>query len=168
MQSMSRKTSEYLPGILNGVTGVGVLLLSFVVELRFAVSSALAKPLGLIIVALGMSLAIWASVHIKSAILGEVEPRIEVLVQEGPYRFVRHPVYLGMTIALIGATIALRSWLGMIGVFLLFLPSEIYRARLEDRALLRKFGTNWTNYAAQTSFVFPFFGKAKGSDSTLE
>jgi len=161
---MARKTSEYLPGILNAVSGAVVLLLSFVVELRLPPSSELAKPLGLIFVALGMSLAIWASVHIKSAILGEVEPRIQVLVQEGPYRFVRHPVYLGMTVAFLGATIALRSWVGMIGVLLLFLPSVIYRARLEDEALFRRFGSEWVNYAVQTGFILPLVGKAKSTD----
>lgn len=161
---MNRNIREYLPGILNGVTGVGVLLISFLVELRIPMSREIAKPLGLIVVGLGMALAIWASVYIKSAIMGEIEPRLEILVREGPYRFERHPVYLGMTIALLGVTVALRSWAGLIGVFLLFLPSEIYRARLEDKALFRKFGNEWMNYAAQTGFMLPLIGKAQSTD----
>jgi protein-S-isoprenylcysteine O-methyltransferase Ste14 len=69
---------------------------------------------------------------------------------------VRHPVYLGMTIALLGAAISLRSWPGMVAVLLLFLPSEIYRAWLEERALSAKFGGEWLKYAARTSFILPF------------
>jgi protein-S-isoprenylcysteine O-methyltransferase Ste14 len=158
---MSRKTSEYLPAILNGVTGIGVLLMRFFVDLRFPIPKEIAKPSGLFIVALGMFLVIWASLYIREAMWGEVEPRLNVLVQEGPYRFVRHPVYLGMTIALAGATVTLRSWLGIIGVFFLFLPTEIYRARLEEGALSRKFGDEWKRYATRTGFILPFVGKRK-------
>jgi len=158
---MNRNSGEYLPGILNAVTAVAVLLISFLVEFRFPASKELAKPLGLFIVALGMSLVIWASFHIRGAILGEVEPRLDILVRDGPYLFVRHPVYLGMTIALVGAVVAFRSWPGLIGVLLLFLPSEIYRAKLEDKALSRKFGDEWANYAVQTGFILPLIGKER-------
>jgi protein-S-isoprenylcysteine O-methyltransferase Ste14 len=156
---MNRNMNEYLPAILNIVTVVGVLLISFLVELRFPMPKGMAKFLGLFIVYAGMALVIWAAVHIKGALAGMVEPRLDVLVRDGPYRFVRHPVYLGMTIALVGTAVALRSWLGLIGVFLLFLPTEIYRARLEEKALARKFGSEWENYAAQTGFILPFIGK---------
>jgi protein-S-isoprenylcysteine O-methyltransferase Ste14 len=152
---MTRNANEFIPAILNGVSGIGIFLISFLVDWRFPMSKATAKPLGMLIVAAGMALVIWAAVHIKRAFLGEVEPRLEILVQNGPYRFIRHPVYLGMTIAIAGLTIALRSWLGLIGVFLLFLPSEIYRAKLEERALLHKFGGKWENYKARTGFILP-------------
>jgi protein-S-isoprenylcysteine O-methyltransferase Ste14 len=156
--NMNRNTSEYLPSILNVVAAVGVSLISFFVELRFPISKEIAKFGGLFIVAIGMGLVIWAAAHIRGAFLGEVEPRLDVLVQDGPYRFVRHPVYLGMTIALAGIPVALRSWPGLIGVFVLFLPSEIYRARLEEKAMFRKFGSAWENYATQTGFILPRIG----------
>ena len=156
---INRNTNEYLPDILNVVTGVVVVLISFSVELRFQIPKGTAKFLGLFIMCTGMALFIWAAVHIKKGINGEVEPRLDVLVQDGPYRFVRHPVYLGITIALLGLVVVLRSWPGLISVFLLFLPSEIYRARLEEKALARKFGSVWENYATQTGFILPFIGK---------
>ena len=155
---INRNTNEYLPGILNVVT-LGVVLISFSVELRFQIPKETAKFLGLFIVCAGMALVIWAAVHIKRGIDGEVEPRLDVLVQDGPYRFVRHPVYLGITIALLGLVVVLRRWPGLISVFLLFLPREIYRERLEEKALARKFGSVWENYAAQTGFILPFIGK---------
>jgi len=156
---MNRNTNEYLPAILNVVTGIGVTLISFLVEFRFPMHKGTAKLLGLFIVYAGIALVIWAAMHIKGAFMGEVEPKLDVLVRDGPYRFVRHPVYLGMTIALAGLTVALRSWLGLIGVFLLFLPSEVYRAKLEEKALACKFGSEWEIYAAQTGFILPFIGK---------
>jgi len=92
---------------------------------------------------------------------GIVEPRLEVLVKDGPYRFVRHPVYLGNGIALVGVTILLRSWLGLLAVFLLFLPTELHRAKLEEQALAKKYGAEWESYAKRTSFFLPAFGPSR-------
>jgi protein-S-isoprenylcysteine O-methyltransferase Ste14 len=153
---MRHSASEYLPAVLNAIAGIGVLLISFLVELRFRLSAHLAKQIGIAIVALGMLIAVWAAYHLRGAFLGEVEPTGEELVQSGPYRFVRHPVYFGMTIALAGAAISLRSWIGLLGVFGAFMPSEIYRAKLEEKALRRKFGTEWEAYAGETGFLLPF------------
>ncbi len=168
---MKPNTSEYLPAILNAAAGVGVVLLSFLSlwleQLRFPVSTEIARPVGLFTICMGMSLVIWAAAHIKGAFLGEVEPKLNHLVHSGPYRLVRHPVYLGMTVALVGVPISLRNWLGLIGVFALFLPSVIYRAGLEEKALLRKFGSEWVYYATRTGLILPLIGKAKKAGLTL-
>jgi len=64
-----------------------------------------------------------------------------------------------MTIALLGPAVALRSWLGSIAVLLWFLPSENYRAKLEEQALARRFGKEGEDYASQTGFVVPSIHK---------
>jgi len=151
--------NEYLPGILNGVTGAGILIISILVEFRFPISKEISKLTGYSLVAAGMLLFVWAATHIKGAILGEVKPKIDVLVQIGPYRYIRHPVYLGITIALIGVTVSGRSWPGLIGVFLLFLPTAIYRAKLEEQELSKKFGEEWENYKSNTGFILPITRK---------
>jgi protein-S-isoprenylcysteine O-methyltransferase Ste14 len=160
--------NEYLPTILNVMTGAGVILITLFLDLRLSLARGVAKPVGIAIVYAGMALVVWAAFHIRGAFLGEVEPRLEALVQSGPYRFVRHPVYLGMTVALAGAAIAVRSWPGLIGLLLLFLPSEIYRARAEERALVRKFGRKWERYAARTGFMLPFVGTGVYNDYSKE
>jgi protein-S-isoprenylcysteine O-methyltransferase Ste14 len=147
---------QYLPGLLNVMAGLAVILISLLVDARLPFTRQIATGAGLFIVYAGMALVVWSVFHIRGAILGEVEPVLDTLVQGGPYRFVRHPVYLGMTVALAGGTIVMRSWTGLLAVFLLFLPSEIYRARLEERALSRKFGYEWERYAARTGFLLPF------------
>lgn len=147
---------EYLPGLLNGLAGITVLLTCFLVESRLSLPQEIARTVGILVVFGGMLLVIWAAFFLQATAFGEVKPRLNTLVKDGPYRFVRHPMYLGMTIALIGATIALRSWSGFLGVFLLFLPSEVYRAHLEEKELARKFGAEWENYAKQTNFILPF------------
>ncbi len=156
-----RLKDEYLPPILNGISGTGVLAVSIFTNLRMPIQKFVATLIGLIILYTGILVVVWATVFIKEAILGEVQPRLNILVKNGPYKFVRHPVYLGMTIALLGATIVTRNWLGMIGVFVLFLPSEIYRARLEEKALEKKFGVEWREYENKTSFLISFFNMTK-------
>lgn len=106
-----------------------------------------------------MSIVLYTTLYINGAFLSEVDPRLKVLVKDGPYRMVRHPVYLGMTIALARIPVALRSWAGLVGLLVLFLPSEIYRAMLEEKALSKNFGSEWDNYAAQTEFILPLIGR---------
>lgn len=149
---------EHLPAILDSVTALGVLIISFLVD-SLPVPKETARIGGSVILCAGALLMVWAAVYNKGAVLGEVRPQLDLLVRNGPYRFVRHPLYLGKTIALLGAAIILRSWPGLLAVFLLFLPSEIYRARVEEEALARKFGSEWENYAAQTPFFVPFIGR---------
>jgi protein-S-isoprenylcysteine O-methyltransferase Ste14 len=159
LATMTQSSDQYLPGILNGIVGMGVVLVSFLVDLRLPIAREPARLMGIALVVAGMALAVWAAAHLQSALLGEVEARRDELIQAEPYRFVRHPLYLGMTIALAGLALALRSVPGLIGALALFLPSEIYRAQLEEKALRRKFGEPWERYAAQTGFILPFIGK---------
>lgn len=155
---------EYLAPILNGISGICVLAVSFYTPFQIPIQKSVAKPIGFIILYAGIMIVLLAATHIKSAMLGEVQPRLHILVKDGPYKFVRHPVYLGMTIAFFGAAFIMRNWLGIIGVFTLFLPSEIYRARLEEKALEKKFGDEWREYKNRIRFFLPtFFSKYRTS-----
>lgn len=156
--NQKRGLREYLPSALNVISALIALSIGFIADIKLPISKSSAMVLGVLLILLGGFLFVWAASKIKEAILGEVEPRLSVLVKDGPYRLVRHPVYLGTTIMLAGATIALRSPLGFIAVFVLFLPTEVYRAKLEERALERKFKEEWKRYAAQTGFFIPKVG----------
>jgi len=156
---MNKTKNEFLPSVLNVIAAIVVFLISFFVEIRISICPEVAKSLGIFIVFFGMALVLWSSMHIREAFLGVVEPRLDVLIKSGPYKFIRHPVYLGLTIALTGIPVAMRSYFGLIGVFILFLPSEIYRAKLEEKALKSKFGSIWEEYSAQTGFMLPYVRK---------
>jgi protein-S-isoprenylcysteine O-methyltransferase Ste14 len=147
---------QSLTPILNGVTGALVICISLFIELRLPISKEISKSTGYILVAVGMLLVIWAFLQLKKASHGEVKPVFNILVKTGPYKYIRHPVYLGLTIALIGVALSMRSWLGLASVFILFLPTAIYRAKLEERELLKMFGERWKNYQNSTGFIFPF------------
>jgi protein-S-isoprenylcysteine O-methyltransferase Ste14 len=87
------------------------------------------------------------------AFLGEVEPVTDRLVTGGPYRLVRHPVYLGMLVTTLGIALALGSIWGLLLVAFAFLPMTLWRVRLEEAALAQRFGRVWEAYAAGTTYA---------------
>ncbi|RLD26284.1 MAG: hypothetical protein DRI75_12000, partial [Bacteroidetes bacterium] len=93
---------EYWPSTLNFISALVVFLISFFIETKISISKEILIKFGAIIVVFGMLIVFWATIYIKKAILGEIEPKLNILIKNGPYRFIRHPVYLGMTIALLG------------------------------------------------------------------
>jgi protein-S-isoprenylcysteine O-methyltransferase Ste14 len=114
-----------------------------------------AKIAGLLIFCLGMSLFAWAAICLKAGFFGNVRPASDVLVVRGPYRFVRHPLYLGMLLSTVGLVIGLSSLWGLIGTLLLFTPATMCRARVEEKAMARTFGQEWDAYVNRTGFMFP-------------
>ncbi|HEY9153247.1 MAG TPA: isoprenylcysteine carboxylmethyltransferase family protein, partial [Anaerolineales bacterium] len=76
------------------------------------------------------------------------------LIQNGPYAFLRHPMYFGAWVLFVGLTMLYPVW----AVFLLFIFSVISftgRARREESALSERFGEQWIQYKKRTSFLIP-------------
>jgi protein-S-isoprenylcysteine O-methyltransferase Ste14 len=78
----------------------------------------------------------------------------ERLVTGGPYRWCRHPMYLGHLIFLAGLALALRSWLGA-AVFVLHAVWFDRRARSDEARLVALFGEPYREYAARVKRWIP-------------
>ncbi len=74
--------------------------------------------------------------HLRRAFSITVEAR--VLVTSGPYRLVRHPIYLGEMLAAAGVA-AIRFRVASLLVLLLFVAVQLLRARAEEEKLARTF-----------------------------
>jgi protein-S-isoprenylcysteine O-methyltransferase Ste14 len=77
------------------------------------------------------------------------------LVTTGPYKAIRHPMYSGWWLALIGAMLIYRTWILLVLlVFSVFVFAR--RARLEEQVLSERFGAEWGAYAASSKSLIPF------------
>jgi len=147
---------EKLAPLFFVIAALATMVIGWFTRSGFPISSEISKPLGEGIFLMGMIAFTWTVAHLRKAFLGDVAPVMENLITRGPYRWVRHPLYLCMMIVLVGIGIAFRSLWGIISVITLFLPAVIYRARLEESALAEKFGSTWNKYVSQTKFFIPF------------
>jgi protein-S-isoprenylcysteine O-methyltransferase Ste14 len=77
------------------------------------------------------------------------------LVTTGPYRLVRHPIYLGLTLLGAGVAAAFGSWPACIIVGFGILPTFAWRARAEENLLGRAFGARYAVYRRQTRMIVP-------------
>ncbi|HET9685627.1 MAG TPA: isoprenylcysteine carboxylmethyltransferase family protein, partial [Pseudolabrys sp.] len=69
------------------------------------------------------------------------------LVTDGPYRFSRHPLYLGGNVFMfLGATLVLGTPSGVV-LAIVHLPLVDWMMRREEKQLAQKFGAEWTRYA---------------------
>jgi len=127
----------YLPGLLPHlpwmqVAGLGFLLVSVV-------------------------LLIWTRAVLRSQYSGHLEVLAgHCLVQNGPYRFVRHPGYTGFLLMTLGVAIGFASLIGLIAIPVLLLPGLAYRMMVEERLLTEQFGDEYRAYALRTRQLIPF------------
>jgi protein-S-isoprenylcysteine O-methyltransferase Ste14 len=94
--------------------------------------------IGAVFVAAGVALRIWAAGHVEKS---------REVTSSGPYRFTRHPLYLGSTILGLGVAVAANHlWLGLAVVA--YLAATLGAAILAEEAHLReKFGDAYDAYA---------------------
>src|SRR5580704_14718160 len=68
---------------------------------------------GAVITALGFCFTLWARFTLGGNWSGTVTIKVaHELVRIGPYRYVRHPIYTGMVVAMAGTALARDQWKG--------------------------------------------------------
>jgi protein-S-isoprenylcysteine O-methyltransferase Ste14 len=77
------------------------------------------------------------------------------LVQDGPFRWVRHPAYSSMILEILSIALILQSWITATVAYALFLPTLAARIRIEERALTEKFGESYLQFKRTTPALFP-------------
>jgi len=141
---------------LGGLTALSVVVLVRVFRTgSLAVHSVAVEAIGAAVFACGLAIAIWARVHLGSnwgmPMTEKAEPE---LVTSGPYRFVRHPIYSGLLVGLLGTAIATNP-IGLIIVLVLG-AYFYYAASVEEKNLTTTFPTTYPAYRARTKMLIPF------------
>jgi protein-S-isoprenylcysteine O-methyltransferase Ste14 len=103
----------------------------------------------------GIALAIWARLHLGRNWGMPMSQRAEPeLVTSGPYRLVRHPIYSGLILALLGTALA-SNLFGLI-VAALALAFFYYAATVEEDNMVATFPEAYPAYQAHSKKLIPF------------
>ena len=77
------------------------------------------------------------------------------LIQDGPYRFVRNPIYTGMFGLLLATGLCFTQWLPLLAAAVLFAVGTLVRVRSEERLLREAFGSEFEEYARHVPALIP-------------
>ena len=78
------------------------------------------------------------------------------IVQQGLYRFIRHPGYLGTILMLTGAGLAVTNWIILLLIFVTISTAYHYRIQAEEVMLLERLGQQYADYKTHTWRLLPF------------
>jgi len=111
--------------------------------------------LGVALCGAGFALAFWARAHLGRNWGMPMSLRQgHELVTSGPYAYVRHPIYTGIMLAMIGSALAVAFlWLAL---FALYFAYFLFSARTEEKMMLTQFPAAYPAYRRRTKMLLPF------------
>jgi protein-S-isoprenylcysteine O-methyltransferase Ste14 len=111
---------------------------------------------GTVFAIIGVAFAIWSRQSLRHNWSGEVAiMEGQQFMRNGPYAIVRHPIYAGMLLALLG-TALVSSTVGSLLGFVLAILSLWQKASIEEQFLIVEFGEQYANYQRDVKFLIPF------------
>jgi protein-S-isoprenylcysteine O-methyltransferase Ste14 len=137
-----------------------LIVVTIVVDRIFArngltTHSLILQIVGMVLFLSGLGLAVWARIYLGRnwgmPMTRKDEPE---LVTSGPYRYVRHPIYSGLLLAILGTAVATNVyWLIALAVMAIYF---IYSARIEEQLMTSAFPSTYPGYRERTKMLIPF------------
>jgi len=112
------------------------------------------RVVGTIVVATGAALMVWALVYLQSWRFRAKLDSGHQLATAGPFRFLRHPIYMALNLLALGSAIWVPTPLVWASVVLMVIGSDL-RARAEEGVLTQAFGAPYREYCARTRRFVP-------------
>jgi protein-S-isoprenylcysteine O-methyltransferase Ste14 len=110
---------------------------------------------GIIFTWAGIALAIWARWHLGQYWSGWIRiKQNHKLIRTGPYARLRHPIYSGLDLAVIGSTLVIDRWRCVAGACIIILGFWV-KAKREEALLSARFGAEFEEHRRHTGFLFP-------------
>jgi protein-S-isoprenylcysteine O-methyltransferase len=114
-------------------------------------------PIGLGLFVLGMALRAWSIWTLGKFFTVQVAIASDhKLVEDGPYRLLRHPSYTGSLLMFVGCFLCFENALTLAIVLGSVLAVFVRRIHVEEAALAEAFGDTWRDYAKRTWRLLPF------------
>ena len=130
-------------------------VVSFLTLQFFNVSLA-SEIIGAAITLMGLVVAVWARTIIGRNWSGYVSLKENhELVTSGPYSVIRHPIYTGFLLMIIGTAIYYASVLALI-YFVIDASIFLWRAKREEALMIKTFGKKYQDYMKRTKALIPF------------
>jgi len=122
---------------------------------RMVPPSVAVAVIGALLTMLGVAFACWARYVLGRNWSSVVQVKQDhELIQSGPYRWVRHPIYTGLLLAFAGTAMAIGEWRGLICVVIVAV-SFWFKLRLEERWMRENFGAAYESYMQRTKALIP-------------
>jgi protein-S-isoprenylcysteine O-methyltransferase len=145
--------------VLIGVTlifNLGNWLVSGWLAARVVPESAPVVFGGAILTVAGMLFSVWARLTLGRNWSGTVTIKQDhELIQRGPYRIVRHPIYTGMLLAMLGTAFIFGTARCFVGVPIVGLAFWL-KVQIEERFMVQQFGAQYSDYRQQVRALIPF------------
>jgi protein-S-isoprenylcysteine O-methyltransferase Ste14 len=117
--------------------------------------SAILMGIGIVLTIAGLGLAIWARVHLGKYWSGRVTIKVDHrIIETGPYGSVRHPIYSGLLLAVLGTVITIGTIQAFLG-FALICIAVIRKLTLEEKWLRSEFGEQYERYRRRVKALVP-------------
>jgi protein-S-isoprenylcysteine O-methyltransferase Ste14 len=111
---------------------------------------------GLALTVTGCAFAVWARLLLGSNWSSSVTVKQDhQLIRKGPYAIVRHPIYSGFLLGLLGAALGEGEWRGIAGLALAFIGWAM-KSRKEEAFMTAQFGAVYSNYQGEVKALIPF------------
>jgi protein-S-isoprenylcysteine O-methyltransferase Ste14 len=124
---------------------------------RFIPANDAAGWVGVLLTAAGVAIAFWARWHLGTNWSGVVTLKEgHELIRTGPYRTIRHPIYTGILLALLGTAVAVGEVRGLLALAIAWLSFYI-KARREESFLTQEFGPGFAEHRRHTGMFLPHF-----------
>jgi protein-S-isoprenylcysteine O-methyltransferase Ste14 len=112
---------------------------------------------GVVLFVTGLLLRWWAIITLGRFFTVDVTiEKDHELVEQGPFRMVRHPSYTGVLLAFVGFALSLRNWAALLVILLPIGAAFIHRMNVEEDALSRALGRRYADYMKRTKRLVPF------------
>jgi protein-S-isoprenylcysteine O-methyltransferase Ste14 len=153
-EPINSRLLHHVPLILAALLLLGGRQLPLVRE-RFLPQTFTYPVLGVVMIAAGLGFAVWARRHLGSNWSGAVTLKEDhALIRTGPYNHVRHPIYSGILLALLGTAMVIGEWRGLLA-FALGFTAFAYKSKVEEGRLRETF-PEYDQYCHETTALIPW------------
>ena len=169
--NLSRPTNEARPQVTSKRDQISKRVMVFSVLLCFSIPifdyAYVTRPqiefaqvttvLGFILISIGILMKYWCMYCLKEFFVEDIQvQKNHKIIQQGPYRFLRHPSYLGAWLRLFGISIFMQCKMGVMWIIFIVIPIYAYRIFLEELMLSQSFGAEYKEYQKNTWKVLPY------------